>query len=259
MALGKVRAVHPDLFWDDEIAEASIPARYLFIGLWCFACDNGHLQNRSKQIKRWLYPTDDVNVAELLRELIATGVLLGDADWLTIRSLAKRQRIDIRYFKTCSKPGCEKPKHNPERETRRVNVPRATKPATDGDGDGDGVSDGEGEGEKEQAARKRPATRLPQTWKPTTEHLQRALEGNLDLGRETDRFRAHADEKDRRAANWNAAFTRWLMNAAQWSQPRTEPKPNRPTYLNSEPPSGLTDDEYRAWYAQQVAASKGTP
>lgn len=42
------------------------PARLLFIGLWNFACDNGHLQDKPKQIKMRIFPGDDVNATELL-------------------------------------------------------------------------------------------------------------------------------------------------------------------------------------------------
>ncbi len=111
MALAKVRALHPDFFSDDDLAEVSIAARLLFAGMWCFACDNGHLRDRSKQIKRWVFATDDVNVADLLRELAdAEGDLIVRSDgWIVIPGLAKRQRIDWRYFKTCERTGCEKP------------------------------------------------------------------------------------------------------------------------------------------------------
>lgn len=65
----KIRGVKPDYWTDEDIVDLSIPARLLFIGLWSYACDNGHLQDKSKQIKMRVMPGDDVNVAELLREL----------------------------------------------------------------------------------------------------------------------------------------------------------------------------------------------
>lgn len=62
------------------------------------------------------------------------------------------------------------------------------------------------------------ATKLPTDWEPTSEHRARAAEDSLDVGREATKFRAHADEKGRTAKNWNAAFTRWLINAAEYAQ-----------------------------------------
>lgn len=146
MALAKVRALHPDFFSDEAVAEVSIPARLLFAGLWCFACDNGHLADKPKQIKRWIYATDDVNAADLLRELEAEDLIERANGWIFIPRLMKRQRIDHRYFKACEKTGCEKPsKPDSQPETRRgpavatQSLVVATRgPATDGDGDGVG-------------------------------------------------------------------------------------------------------------------------
>lgn len=68
----------------------------------------------------------------------------------------------------------------------------------------------------DRAARAR-ATQLPDDWAPTTEHKERAFKLNLDLDRETVKFQAHCQEKGRTAVNWNAAFTRWLLNAADYA------------------------------------------
>lgn len=223
MALAKVRALHPDFFSDEAVAEVSIPARLLFAGLWCFACDNGHLADKPKQIKRWIYATDDVNTAELLRELEAEELIERGDGWIFIRRLAKRQRIDHRYFKSCDREGCEKPdKPDSQRETRRGND-GATRghavttrgPATDGDGDG--VVDGDGESsapatKPSTRSRKRPATRLSEDWKPSEKHWQKRHDG-IDVEREAAKFRLHAEANDRRQANWNAAFSQWLLNA----------------------------------------------
>lgn len=61
-------------------------------------------------------------------------------------------------------------------------------------------------------------TKIPTDWEPTPEHRTRAAEDSLDADREAIKFRAHADEKGRTAKNWNAAFTRWLINAAEYAQ-----------------------------------------
>lgn len=61
-------------------------------------------------------------------------------------------------------------------------------------------------------------TRLSEAWAPTAEHIKRATELGLDLVTQVEKFRAHAQEKDRRAKNWNGAFTRWLINAGEYAQ-----------------------------------------
>lgn len=107
--------------------------------------------------------------------------------------------------------------------------------------------------DKSATARKR-ATKLPKNWKPSPEHLERALASDLDLGKQADKFRAHADEKGRTAVNWNAAFTRWLMNAAEYAE-RDRPKKSTPLPTAAQladPPPGLSVEEYDAWYRQQA-------
>lgn len=61
-------------------------------------------------------------------------------------------------------------------------------------------------------------TRLPASWTPTVDHKQRATDEGVDLDRELVKFRAHAEEHDRTTKNWNAAFTRWLINAADYAR-----------------------------------------
>ncbi|SNS43217.1 hypothetical protein SAMN06309944_0229 [Micrococcales bacterium KH10] len=73
------------------------------------------------------------------------------------------------------------------------------------------------------------ATKLPDSWTPTIEHQSRASETNLDLQLEVMKFRSHAHEKGRTAKNWNAAFTRWLINAAEFAA-RDRTAGMRPTY-----------------------------
>jgi hypothetical protein len=74
-------------------------------------------------------------------------------------------------------------------------------------------------------ARKKPAVRLPADWQPTDAHLQKRDDG-IDVQREADTFRAHAEANDRRCVNWNAAFTQWLLKARP-SQAATQPHKGR--------------------------------
>lgn len=62
------------------------------------------------------------------------------------------------------------------------------------------------------------AVALPDSWTPTSEHRDRATSDGLDVDREAIKFQAHAAERGRTAKNWNAAFTRWLMNAAEYAK-----------------------------------------
>ena len=61
-------------------------------------------------------------------------------------------------------------------------------------------------------------TVLSVDWAPTADHIKRAKELGVDVLNEAETFRLHADAHERRAVNWNAAFTMWLKKA----------KPRRP-------------------------------
>ena len=61
-------------------------------------------------------------------------------------------------------------------------------------------------------------TRLSATWAPTAVHIKRAQDTHVDLMLQVEKFKAHAEEHDRKAKNWNAAFTRWLINAAEYAE-----------------------------------------
>jgi hypothetical protein len=54
---------------------------------------------------------------------------------------------------------------------------------------------------------------LPADWKPTDEHIKRAREARVDVKREAEQFRLHAEANDRKAVRWNAAFSMWLSKA----------------------------------------------
>lgn len=62
---------------------------------------------------------------------------------------------------------------------------------------------------------------LPPTWAPTDAHVSRARERRLNLDFEAEQFRLHVETHDRRAANWNSAFTMWLNKATP--RPQTIP------------------------------------
>jgi hypothetical protein len=222
----KIRGIHPDIWTDEDFVELSPLARLLWVGMWNYACDNGHLRDRSKQIKMRVLPTDDVNVAELLRELETNGRITRSDGWVTIPNFTKRQKPDKRFWVVCEAPGCTKP-GDPERETRSApHEPTQShhEPTSGALGDVDGEGDGEGELRVTTAPRKRPSTRLPDDWQPTESHWERRHDG-IDVQREADTFRAHAEANDRRAVNWNAAFTQWLLKAKP--SPASQPHKGR--------------------------------
>lgn len=71
-------------------------------------------------------------------------------------------------------------------------------------------------------AKKRP-TKIPNGWAPTAAHIQRAKEKNVNVLSQAEAFKLHAETHDRRAANWNAAFTTWLIKATPEPKQRLSP------------------------------------
>jgi len=67
--------------------------------------------------------------------------------------------------------------------------------------------------EAKASSRRRPETPFPDDWKPTEAHIQYARDNRLDLGRQVEAFKGHAETHDRRARNWDAAFRTWLGKA----------------------------------------------
>jgi hypothetical protein len=207
--MAKIRGVKPGLWTDEDFIELSAYARLLWIGMWNHACDNGHLQDKSKQLKLRVLPADDVNCADLIREIEAQNLIERADGWITIPNLSHHQKPHKSWWVTCEKPGCVLPEgtsHAPNNRGTTVAPPKRNRGTTaDVDSDCDGEL-------KVTKARKRPATRLPTDWKPTESHWERRHDG-IDVDREAATFRAHAEAQDRTAVNWNAAFTQWLIKA----------------------------------------------
>jgi len=112
------------------------------------------------------------------------------------------------YLRTMLKAGSTTPSHTPPEtpsETPSREVARGTVPSTPAPAPTPEAS--------LPPAKRKPEVKLPASWSPTTEHVKRATEKGLNLLAEAEAFRLHAETHDRRAANWNAAFTTWLMKA----------------------------------------------
>lgn len=236
--MAKIRGIKPEYWTDEAIVELSRDARLLFIGMWNFACDNGHLADKPRQIKMRVLPADDVDVDSLLEELVAAERIVRAAGTITINRFAWHQRPHRRWWTTCDLPGCEPPDapSQPLHNGGATVAPRLPTggPTADVDGEGDVEGDGDVEGEvtapAPAAQRRTPEHPLPDTWRPTATHRTYATDHRLDLDREVLKFRSHAAANERRQRNWNAAFTTWLARAEDY-QPagrRNGTNPNIP-------------------------------
>lgn len=57
---------------------------------------------------------------------------------------------------------------------------------------------------------------LPDDWRPNDNHARRAQDAGLDIDNLEAAFRDHAREQNRRAKNWNSAFTAWITKATEF-------------------------------------------
>ena len=224
----KIRGIHPGYWTDEDIVELSIPARLLFIGLWTYACDNGHLDDKPKQIRMRLFPADDVNVDKMLDELVTQGRITRESGTITIHKFAHHQKPHTRWWSTCDLPLCVPPEGAGQRGKKPSETPSQPSPhggATvvhggspddvdcDVDVDGDGESDtAETEAPKRTKARRKPKTPLPENFVPNDNNRQIARDRGLDLRAVFEKFRDYNLAVDGRYADWHRAFSNWLRN-----------------------------------------------
>lgn len=89
--------------------------------------------------------------------------------------------------------------------------------------------------EPEKRPRRKPATALPENFPGETERESAAAAAKLagvtlDIGREAERFRNHAEANDRRLSSWPAGFRNWIATAIERA-PKARPDINPNDYL----------------------------
>lgn len=61
--------IRTEFFGSESLAECSYQARLCFIGLWCYANDEGLMAFKPRSIKSFVFPLDDVSMEEFCRLL----------------------------------------------------------------------------------------------------------------------------------------------------------------------------------------------
>lgn len=214
----KIRGFKADLWTDEDFVELSPFARLLWMGMWNYCCDNGHLADKSKQIKMRVLPTDDVNCAELLRELEANRRIMRKDGVITVPNFTKHQKPDKRYFVTCDVPGCTKPDGDSQRETRGGHTEARGGLTVGSRGPRDEVNRSEvnrsdGEGSAAGKPRTTIAKQLPDDWQPSEAHGRLAAERGVNVREEADKFRDWCAGNGSTKKDWEATFRNWLRNA----------------------------------------------
>lgn len=240
----KIRGVKPDFWTDKNIVILSPLARLLYIGMWNYAADCGHLEDEPIELKMRILPADNCDVGELLNELEKGGRITREGGVICIPKLAGHQRIDKRYYTAC--PACKEPGSAPSPHgghdapgpprdgrpagpttgTHRGHVVSTSGPLVDCDCDGDGDGDGD---MPPKPARGDRATKLPAGFKPNQANIALAATEGVDLRREYAKFTDHHLAKGSKFVDWQRALATWIRNVNDYrgatvrQLPRTDP------------------------------------
>jgi len=252
----KIRGIKPETWSDSKFATLSPLARLLYIGMWNYACDNGHLSDDPDELRMRVLPADLCDVDKLLEEIRAKGRITRENGVITIPKLPLHQKIDKRWFTTCDhcSEGTKEAASHARPEGRTSGAQRASNGHTAGTrhevNRGD-VNRGDVDGDT-TPTRKR-AAQLPSDWQPNDTHRIFAANNSLNLEAEVEQFTDHHRAKGSTMKDWDAAFRTWLRNAVKW---RKDAPAQPARYLPhaseiTRPPDGLSPAEYAAWERQQ--------
>ncbi len=149
--MAKNRMIRPEVWTDDKFVSLTPLARLLFIGMWNFACDNGHLDDSVLQLKMRVLPADNCDAANLLNELLEAGMVARQGGYLKVVNLSAKQPLDLRFLVFCDHcdedDSCrysrEDKKGSPGPHAGRTRAARESPSSARRSGDGDGDGDGE--------------------------------------------------------------------------------------------------------------------
>jgi len=106
--MARARNIKPGFFENEDLAELSIAARLMFIGLWTQADREGRLEDRPKRIKMQILPLDDVDPDDLLQQLHDAGFIYRYGESTRqVRCKHQRQYIQVLKFEKHQSPHCK--------------------------------------------------------------------------------------------------------------------------------------------------------
>ena len=230
--MARIRTIKPE-FWDSpSTAKASPWARLLFIALWNWADDHGRGTANLKELEGFAFPNDDqftdssgntVHFRDLVAEVSdCFGVLFYTVDnrpFYEIPTWNEHQRNE-RRSKQSKYPSPQVSQGVAEIPCNVAEIPHTSVTGTGEEGNRGTDIFREVAEPKPPAQKKKPATRLPDSWEPTDAHVKKAQELGVDLALEAEKFRNHAEANDRKQASWNAAFSNWLIQSRSYQPAR---------------------------------------
>jgi hypothetical protein len=143
----RARNIKPGFFKNEDLAECDLPARVLFIGLWCLADRSGRLEYRPKRIKAEIFPYDNYSIEKLVKQLTDKGFItvysVSDEIYIEINNFTKHQNCHVKeglstipapcssgvelglseINTSCAQPITESPLLNPESPILKAGYP----------------------------------------------------------------------------------------------------------------------------------------
>ena len=137
--MARIRSVKPEYWTDSKIVQLSPFARLLFIGMWNFADDCGHVEAEPLRLKLQILPNDDVDGPGLLSELEGRGLIRRLTGCYEIPNFERHQKIDKRAACRFS-DNATTPADNPQSPPESLRVPTIPGPGREGSGlEGKGI------------------------------------------------------------------------------------------------------------------------
>jgi hypothetical protein len=107
--MARIRYVKPDFFTDEDVVELEPLTRLLFIGMWTLADREGRMDDKPKQIKMKLLPSDNHDIEQALQDLTDLNFIVRYSvegkNYIQIRSFAKHQKTHHQEPASCI-PAC---------------------------------------------------------------------------------------------------------------------------------------------------------
>ena len=76
--MARIRTIKPEFWTSEQVADCSLVARLLFIGIWTFCDDHGVHPASTKRLKMEVFPSDQIGddtIQALIDELVVAGLL----------------------------------------------------------------------------------------------------------------------------------------------------------------------------------------
>jgi hypothetical protein len=259
--MARIRTIKPDAFKSDTLSSVSVLARWTFAGLWTYCDDEGRGRADARLIKAELYPIDDgttlAHVEGALEELEGVGAICryhaGSRTYLHIPEWASHQRINRPTDSIL--PGHTGCAARLTDDSRTPHGALSESPVSPPDRKGTGKGKEQGSATRDA----RVSESFARFWAAYPRHTdkaralkawKKALETH-DPDALVKAAGAYARSKRGTEQRFILHPSTWV-NGERWDDEEAPDIPDTPRADQTEqPPDGLSDDEYAAWWANR--------